>query len=172
MRKILLTVMMVLLMAPAAYAAQGKIGIVNMPKIIKTCEPGQKALKSLQGKFKGVKADIDKKKAALDKMQKEMQKQSLVLSQEAKMDKEMEFKRKVRDFQDTLGNYQRKARVEEQRLSEPVVKLIMQTIQKYGKSHGYSMILDGQAAGVMYIDKGVDVTNTIIVEVNKASRKK
>ncbi|NJB68874.1 outer membrane protein [Desulfobaculum xiamenense] len=171
MRKILLAIVAVVLLAPAAWA-QGPIGVVDMAKIIKTCEPGQKALKELQGSFSGVKDDLDKQKASIEQMRQEMQKQSLVLSQEAKMDKEMEFKRKVRDFQDALRNYQRKVKAEEERLSEPVIKTIFEVMKDFGKKNGYAMILDGRGAGLLYVDDKADVTNQIIVEVNKASRKK
>ncbi|MFK4763355.1 OmpH/Skp family outer membrane protein [Desulfobaculum sp. SPO524] len=171
MRKMLLAIVAVMLLAPTAAWAQGKVAVVNMPHIIKNCEPGQKALGSLQNKFKGVKDELDKQKKDIEQMRSEMQKQSLVLSQEAKMDKEIEFKRKVRDFQDALRNYQRKIKTEEERLSQPIIDTIFKVMEDYGKKHGYSMILDGKAAGVLYVDDASNITNKIIVEVNKASRK-
>ena len=96
-----------------------------------------------------------------------MQKQSLVLSQEAKVDKEVEFKRKVRDYQDSMRDFQRKAKAEESRLAEPVVMLIRQALGKYGKDNGYAMIFDAKA-GVLYADPKNDITDEIIAVVNKA----
>ena len=164
---------LVLLLATAAWAAEPiKVGIVDMEKIVRTSEPGQAALNKLKDQFKDLKENLDKQKAEIDKMREDMEKQSLVLSQEAKMDKQTQFKRKVRDFQDNVGNYQRKMKIEEDKLSKPVLELIVQVVQEYGKKNGYGLLMDGRGAGVVYVSEAVNVTDLVLVEVNKAARAK
>ena len=68
-----------------------------------------------------MKAELDKRKAVIEKLRDALQKQGLVLSQEAKLDKELEYKRKVRDFQDLLQSFQRKTKAEEARLTQPII---------------------------------------------------
>ncbi|WP_461210293.1 OmpH/Skp family outer membrane protein [Desulfocurvus sp. DL9XJH121] len=170
MRKLLIAVFALLIMAPAAHAASaGSVGVVNVPKVILECEPGKEVRATLEKTFKGTKDEMDAQKAELDKMSQDLQKQSLVLSQEAKMDKEVEFKRKVRDYQDAMRDFQRKAKAEESRLAQPVIDLIQDTLTAYGKKHGLSLILDSKA-GVLYAADASNLTNEIIAEVNKAWR--
>ena len=172
MRKSLFLIAFMLLFTASALAAAPKIGIVNMQKIIAKSEPGQDAMTKLQEKFKGAKDKMDKQKEEIQTLRQDLQKQSLVLSQEAKEDKEMDFKRKVRDFQDMYKGYQRKIKQEEQKLSEPVLRLIVDVITTYGKKQAYTTITDAQASGLIYADEKVDLTDTIIVEVNRAWRSK
>lgn len=174
MRKVLLlTACLLFVLTTVARAADAiKIGIVEMDKIVRNSEPGQSALNKLKEQFKDVKETMDKQKAEIDKMRDEMEKQSLVLSQEAKMDKQTMFQRKVRDFQDNAQNYQRKMKAEEDKLSKPVLELIMQVVQDFGKKNGYGLLMDGRGAGVVFASDTVNVTDEVLVEVNKAFRAK
>lgn len=174
MRKVLLlAAALILLVSSAAQAADAaKIGIVDMEKVVRTSEPGQAALNKLKDQFKDAKESMDKQKAEIDKLRDDMEKQSLVLSQEAKMDKQTQFQRKVRDFQDNFQNFQRKMKIEEDKLSKPVLDLILQVVQDYGKKNGYGAILDGRGAGVVFASDTMNVTDEVLVEVNKAARAK
>jgi outer membrane protein len=167
MRKTLLTVFCLLLLASTA-AAQGGVAVVDMPRIIKECEPGQKARATLQETFKSTQEDLDSQKAALDKMRADLQNQSLVLSQSAKVDKEEEFKRRVGELQASVTSFQRKYRAKEEELSAPIITLILETVRTYGQKNGYALIAEGNSAGVLFADEKVNITDAIIAEVNKA----
>jgi outer membrane protein len=172
MRQTIMLTCFMLLFTASALAAGPKIGVINMQKIIAQSEPGQDAMKSLQEQFKDVKAKMDKQKEEIEGIQQELQKQEFVLSQEAKEDKQLAYKRKVRDFQDMYRSYQRKMQQEEQKLSEPVIKLVVEVITAYGKKEGYTTITDAQASGLIYADEKADLTEKIMVEVNQAWRAK
>lgn len=171
MRKTLFTALAFLLLVSTA-AAQGTVGVVDMPRIIKDCEAGQQARASLQETFKSTQEDLDKQKAELEKMRADLQNQSLVLSQAAKVDKEEEFKRRIRDLQDAMQSFQRRYKIEEEKISGPIVTIIFETLQEYGKKNGYSMIVDGNNAGVLFAAEKTNITDAIIAEVNKAWRAK
>ncbi|MCK9240968.1 OmpH family outer membrane protein [Desulfocurvus sp.] len=172
MRKILLTVFALLLLVSSAAAAQGPVGVVDMPRIIKESEPGQQARATLQETFKSTQEDLDRQKNELEKMRADLQNQSLVLSQSAKEDKEQEFKRRIRDLQDSVQSFQRKYKAEEDKLSEPIITVIFEALRDYGKKNGYAMIVDGNNAGVLYVEEKTNITDAIIVEVNKAWKAK
>jgi outer membrane protein len=157
----------------AAFAQEPmKIGVINVQEILKKSDPGQQATEQMREQFQGKKQELDEQKSEIEQMRQDLQKQSLVLSQQAKLDKELEFKRKVRDFQDSMENFQRQAKVEEGRLSKPIIETIVKVVNDYGEKNGYDLILDGTAAGVMYVNEPVNLTNQVIVEVNKAWREK
>ncbi len=171
MRTLVISLFVFLLMSSFALAAE-KIAVVNMMVITRDSVPGKEVRTRLESKFKGERDSLEKQKTKLEALRKEIQTQGMVLSQAAKLDKELEFKRKLRDYQDSLNVYQRKLKTEENRLAEPVIKLIVETIQSYGKKSGYTMILDGTAAGVLYVNDVADVTKAVIREVDKAHKAK
>lgn len=170
MRSFVLTCLLVLCLAASASAE--KIGFVDMQAVIAKSEAGSKAMEQLKNQFKGMKDNLDAQKKSLDSLREELQKQSMMLSQEAKLDKETQYKRKVRDFQDMGQNYQRKLQQAEQNLSKPIIEKLLAVIEDYGKKNGYSAIFDKQASGLVYLQDNVDLTNTIIAELNKAMRGK
>jgi len=171
MRALILTCLFVLCLSLTA-GAETKIGFVDMKTIITKSEPGSKAMEQLKVQFKDMKDTLDAQKKSLDTLKDELQKQSMMLSQEAKLDKEAQYKRKVRDFQDMGQNYQRKLQQAEQNLSKPIIDELLKLIQDYGKKNGFTVIFDKQASGVIFSQDSVDVTNVIIAELNKAMRGK
>ena len=171
MRSFILTCFLVLCLCAAA-SAETKIGFVDMQAVIAKSEPGLKAMEQLKSQFKGMKDNLDAQKKSLDSLREELQKQSMMLSQEAKLDKETQYKRKVRDFQDMGQNYQRKLQQAEQNLSKPNIEKLLTVVQDYGKKNGYTAIFDKQASGLVYQQDSVDLTNAIIAELNKAMRGK
>ena len=167
MYRTILVLLLLCFTASSAFA-EGKIGFVNVPAVIAKCEAGKRAMNELKSKFQSMKEKLDAKKKELDSMKEELQKQAMMLSQEAKLDKETQFKRKVRDFQDMGQGYQAQLQQEEQKLSKPIMEKLVQVIQDYGKRNGYTAILDKQGSGVTYVAPDADLTETIIAEMNKA----
>ncbi|MFW5838220.1 MAG: OmpH family outer membrane protein [Desulfovibrionaceae bacterium] len=175
MRKLLIVMTMLLVAAPQMAMAQSvKVGVLSMQEVFRKSEPGQQAMGKIRGKFEDMKTDLEKRQEDLKKMREDLQKQSLVLSNEAKQDKELEFKRKVRYFQDIQETYKTKIAAEEERLSKPILDILVEIIEKYGKKHNYTVILDknSQFSGLIYIDESIDITKDIIVELNREWRKK
>lgn len=170
MRVLILTFFLVLCMSLTA-GAETKIGFVDMKAVIAKSEPGSKAMEQLKSQFKDMKDNLDAQKKSLDTLKDELQKQSMMLSQEAKLDKEAQYKRKVRDFQDMGQSYQRKLQQAEQNLSKPIIDKLLEVVQDYGKKNGFTAIFDKQASGLVFSQDNVDLTGTIIAELNKAMRK-
>lgn len=171
MRALFLTCFFVLCLALTA-GAETKIGFVDMKAVIAKSEPGIKAMEELKSQFKDMKDTLDAQKKTLDTLKDELQKQSMMLSQEAKLDKETQYKRKVRDFQDMGQSYQRKLQQAEQSLSKPIIDNLLTVIENYGKKNGYTAIFDKQASGVIYGQESSDITNAVIAELNKVMRGK
>lgn len=171
MKKIIISLTMVLFFTSLALA-QTKLGIIDVKKVVYTSEPGQQAKKELQKNTEKMKQNLRRQKEELDKLREELQNQSLVLSQEAKQDKELAFKRKYRDFQDMLRAYQRKAALEEKKLFQPILNSLFKLIDEYGKKHKFTLILDTRNPALLYADDAIDITKEIIVELNRAWRAK
>jgi outer membrane protein len=150
-----------------ALAQDLKVGVVDLQKVLEQSEPGQKALSHLKDRFEGMKSKLETKKQELDQLRQQIQKQSLVLSQEAKIDKQTEYKQKARDFQDLYQSYKRKMQLKEQQLREPIIETLVKVVDEYGKEHDYTVILDKNNSGVVFNQKAVEITEKIIARLNE-----
>lgn len=170
MYRIVMATLVFVLFFAAAADAESKFGVINFDYVLQNCEAGQKAMNKLKSDFESLKGDLEKEKAALDAMRQEMEKQNVVMSQEAKKDKAMQFQRKIRDYQDMVRNYQRQMQTQEKDLTSPILDLIVQIVREYGKKEGFTAIFDSKDSGLVFVNKNTDITNAILVEVNKKWR--
>lgn len=171
MRKILFAVLvLVFAFQSSAFAAPQKIAVASMAKLIKDSEVGQDAQKIMEKRFETAKKQLEAKQKELETLKQALQKQALVLSLEAKQDKELEFKRKVRDYQDLAQATQRKMQIEEKKVATPVIDLLKKVVTDYGKKNGYTAIYDKKTSGFLYVDDSIDITNQLLLEMNRAFR--
>jgi outer membrane protein len=156
-----------------AGAAETKIGVMNGQKVLWTCADGAKAKAKLEEKMKGFQEKFKAEEQALVALQNEIEKKSSAWSKEKKDEKGLEFNKKRRDLQ----TKQEDARGEMNQLKEselqPIIKLIQTELEKFGKEHGYTVILDSNSGAVPYFNQeAVEVTDAIIKDLDKSMAKK
>ena len=156
----------------SVYAEKIKIGVVDLQYVLEKCEAGKAAISKLKAEFKELKEKLDKKKKAIDELRQHLEKQRLMLTQEAQLDKELEYKQKVQEFKTLYSTYQQKMQIKERQLREPIVKELQKVLQEYGRQNNFTIILDKRNSGVVYNNDKVDITKEIIVKFNQAWRKK
>jgi outer membrane protein len=175
MRKALISTLVVALAvlgaSLAAAAGPAKIGVVDMAEVYKNSEPGQAAMQQIKTKFDGMNAELERKKKEVAKLQEELEKQGMALSLEARQDKDLELRRKMRDYNDTAQAYQQKLQLEEGRLNEPIIKLLQDVVKDFGTKHGFTLIMEKSSrfgSSIVFNDPAVDVTTQVRDELNKA----
>ncbi len=145
-------------------ATGGKVGFINMQKVLASSDAGKKAQKAMEKKMKELKASFRKEEEALLALKKEIEKKSSAWSEEKKQEKAIEFQKKRRD----LGVKQDDANLELKRLREkylgPILKKLEKVIQEVAQKEGYAVILPRSA--IVYAADDVDLTNTIIKALN------
>ncbi len=162
-----------LFQAGTAKAAETKIGVMNGQKVIWTCAAGAKAKVKLEGKMKGLQEKFKAEEQALVDLQNEIEKKSSAWSKEKKDQKVQDFNKKRRDLQ----TKQEEARTEMNQLKEselgPIIKAIQTELEKFGKEHGYTVILDSTTGAVPYFDQeSVEVSEALIKELDKSMANK
>ncbi len=160
--------LLVFIMVSGSALASGKIAYVEVQRVLETSEPGKKALDQLTKRFEDMRAELDRERGNVEKMREELQKQSLVLSQDAQEDLEAELRTKVREFQEMFQAYQARMQQEEQELSEPIIDILFDVINEYGQKNEYAAIFDAQGSGLIYADEALNITDKVIEELNKA----
>lgn len=169
MKKVMFfAVVFTLILQVSAFAA-GKIGVMNLQKVVAECDYGKAVTAKLKKKFAPLEKELERDAKALKKLESELKNQDLALKLEAKQDKQREYRRKVRDFQDSRAAYQQKRQLHSQKMGQPVIAKIYKVANEYGKANGYDLILE-MRNGVMYVGDGIDLTDIIIGELNKLKK--
>jgi len=155
-----------------AEAAEFKFGYVDLQKCLLKSAEGKKAFSQLKARKAQMQEKLDKYQAELDQLKEEMAKQGLMLSPEAKRDKERAFQRKLRDFNDMLNDFKEEMNREEERHKTRVLKDLADIIEAYGKGKGYTMIFEKTTSGLLWATKSTDLTDEIIKAYDAKKSKK
>jgi len=146
----------------SVWAADLKIAYIDIQRAINECNAGKEAKKAISKdveKFQRLIADRQKE---LQTMKESLEKQALMLTPEARANKEKEYQNKVREFQrwgeDTQNEMNQKRVEMERTISTALVKVI----QKLGADEGYTLILEKNENIVLFASKTIDITDRAI----------
>ena len=168
MKRILFfTIAFVLLFQAGAYA-ETKIGVFSMPVVMNKCDYGKAVTSKLKAKFEPMESELQRDADAIKKLESELKNQDLALKLEAKQDKQREYRRLARDYQDSVAAYRQKRQMEQQKLGQPIVEKIIEVMTQYGKDNKFTIILEMSSSGVSYIADGIDITDNLVEALNKA----
>ncbi|MBU2551080.1 MAG: OmpH family outer membrane protein [Proteobacteria bacterium] len=145
-----------------AQAADGKIGVFNLQRAINESKKGQATKGSIIKKFEKMQNELKLREAEIQKFQQEVERQSSMLSPDARREKEKSLQRKVRDFQDQYRDYTEEMKRAEMEATQPIVNDVLKIANEYGKEKGFALILEGQTAGVIYAPNSSDITDDVI----------
>ncbi|PIE64511.1 MAG: hypothetical protein CSA26_07860 [Desulfobacterales bacterium] len=153
-----------------ALAAEVKIGVMNLQKILSSSVAGKAAKEKIEARGKELQEEFKSEETGLKELQKEIEKKSTAWSEEKKKEKALEFQKKRRELKAKSED----ARFELKNLQEkelaPIIKALEEVIKTYGKANGYTVILDLRS-GIPYFDKTIDVSDKLVVELDAAMAK-
>jgi len=144
----------------SVWAADLKVAYVDVQRAINECNAGKEAKKTITKEMEKVQhLGVDKQKE-LQTMKESLEKQTLMLTQEAKAAKEKEFQNKVRDYQRWADDNQKELQQKTQDMERQISAGLIKVIQKIGLEEGYSFILEGSM--LPYVSKTIDITDRVI----------
>jgi outer membrane protein len=148
-----------LLAVPAGAAlAQGKIGVVQIERIVRDSAPALRAQKKLEAEFSKREAELRKVSEQLKRMQDELEKEGVTMSETQRRNKEREFGEQSRDFQRRQREYQEDVN---QRRNEELAQVIDQAnriIRQIATDEKYDIIFQEAA----YANPRIDITDKVI----------
>lgn len=151
--------------ASAAYAADTKIGVMNVQQIVTESKAGKAARGRFEIQMKGFQDKFKADQETLAKLKAEIEKKKSVWSEDKKTEKIREYQVKGRELQ-TAGEESRfkLKQIQDQEL-EPILKALEGVVAEFGKSNGYTVILDSKS-GVVYHDDSIQLTNDILKKLD------
>jgi outer membrane protein len=154
----------------AAGAAEITIGVLDMEKLQARSVAFEEVRKALEGKFQAIKEKMDAEKEALRSLEEEYNKASMMLSLDAKEDRQREIEKKRRRFKFMYEESLKDMKDLEMETTKIVGKEIGSVVEKLGKQQGFTLILEKRTIGLLYFDSAIDITDQIIEAYDKAKQ--
>jgi outer membrane protein len=178
MKKVFIVLVASLFLAASGYFSlvfsADKIAVVDLYKLLNESEAGKKAKTDLESLIKTKQSLLDEKGKNIEKLKTDLEKQTPVISPEAKKTKEEELERLARDYQRLVSDSQGEVKKKEAELTSVILKDARELINKIAQEKGYSLVIEKADGLVLYYSSNLDITDTIIKKMNelKADGKK
>ena len=139
-----------------------KIGVVDFQKILEVSEAGKTAQGEISKQGKQMEADLQGKGAEIEDFEKKIDRESLLMSKDAREEKQREIRIKIADFKALQQKYLEDFKALESQSIIRIQKEVVALVQDVGKKEGYTMIVEKRAGGVVYTLSSIDITDTVI----------
>ena len=154
----------------AAAAPDFKIGYVDIQRALAASSAGKEAQKKYEEEVKRLQGKLDIKKNEFEKLQQSYQKQKDSLNAKARSDKEEELLSQEKELKRTYQDSQEALRRKNGQLVGELVEKLKKIVDEFGKTEGYTVILEKGAQSVLYADTRVDVTDSIVRKFDDATK--
>jgi len=143
-------------------ADSSKIAVINMQKLQEKSKKFQKIRGTLRQKYETLQKKLDNEKNELVKMEEELKKQGMMLSLDAKEDKQKELTKKKRHYKYLAEEFTQEMKQAEIEATNKFGKEIEKVVEKIGKREAYTLILGKRTMGLVYYDNAIDITDEVI----------
>lgn len=165
MRKVasFVTTMAGLLLLSAPLAAQSaKIGYIDSRRVIQEAPGAQEARQTLEREMTGYQTQLKAMEDSMQTLLTDYQQKSVMLSGEAKKQREQELMQKQTGFQQRAQSMQESAGRRQQELMQPIMDRIQAVISELRQQEGYAIIFDMAAEAMVAADPALDLTTRVI----------
>lgn len=175
MKKILACMFVLLITAPAAYAAGGKIAFVDTQTVFDKTKVGMKYQGVLKEYYDSRKKILDIDADEIQKLREDYAKQSAVLKPEVRKEKEESIGRKISEFEKKRSDFNNELAKKNEELSTEFNQEMMAILKNMAKKEKVSLILNrtinvmskGEVPSVLYGDEELDLTEKVVAELDK-----
>ncbi|MEI6124917.1 MAG: OmpH family outer membrane protein [Pseudomonadota bacterium] len=148
--------------ASISRAADLKIGYVDIQKAVSESIAGKNASDKFKDDVKKAEDGLLKEKNEVEKLGEMLEKQSVMLTEDVRRDKEKDFLRRKRDYERLLKDQQTELQIKESELKNDILENLIPIIQKYGKENNFSIIFGKSDVVLLYASETLDVTDKIV----------
>jgi outer membrane protein len=166
--RLLAALVVAALLAPVAVHAQNqtKIGIVDLQRALNEVEEGKIAKAQLKRDFEQKQKQLDSKQEELRKMKGELDKQAVVMAEDAKRAKAAEFERKLMETQQFYADLQKNLSESEQKATGGIIEKMAKLTGEIAEAEGLTLVLSRNDAGILYAPPSLDITNELVRKYN------
>jgi outer membrane protein len=169
-RFVLAGIMAGCLAASSVFAAEVKLGYIDMQRALNTSESGREAKEQLAARVKKYQDEINVKQEEIKKLKEDLEKQGMLLSEAARGAKEKDYQQRLKEFQRFTKDAQDELQGKDEEYTRKILEGMEKVIQEFGRKNGYTFIFV-KNEGMLFVNDKVDVTEEVLKLFN-ASRKK
>jgi outer membrane protein len=157
--------------ATSAFAADLKLGYIDMQRALNTSEQGKEAKEQLAARVKKYQEEINTKQEEIKKLKDELEKQGMLLSDSARASKEKDYQNKLKEFQRFTKDAQDELQGKDEEFTRRILEGMEKTIQSFGRQNGYSFIFVKNESMLLYVDEKNDLTEEVLKLFNSSKKK-
>jgi len=151
-----------LIISSKSFAGDYKFGYVAIQKAVIESAAGKDAMAKFQKDVKEIEDTILKEKASIEKLGEVLQKQSMMLTDSVRREKEKDYIRKQRDYERQVKDSKSEVQLKEAELTNDILEDLLPIIQKYGKDNGYTVVFEKNERNILYASDSIDLTDKVI----------
>ena len=151
----------------SGYAADSKIGFINLREIMQNTNTGKKAGEEFKKFYDKKHAEISAAESNLKKIKDELDKQGEIMTETARQEKGTAYQRKLRDYQLLVEDTNKEMKLRDEEITSKLIPPIMKVVRKIAEKEKFTLVVDVANAPVPYYAKENDFSKKVIEEVNK-----
>lgn len=171
MRKTLLfAISGLLLIAGTVGAADLKIGYIDLQKAINQSAEGKSAKEQISQKVQAYEGQVEQRKLALQKAKEELDKQALLLSDDARAAKERDYQQQIKDYQRFAKDIQEELQQTDVDLTRKILVEVLKVAEELGAKENFTVILEKTESSLVYVDPAIDLTERVVKLYNSKQK--
>lgn len=153
--------------AQTPVVAGGKIGVIEVQKIVQESAIGKESLARVQKVQQAKQDELAKRQKELRDMEQKIQDQGKALSEDAMEKLQKDYQAKALDLKRFQDDAQRELEESQRKELGDLEKRIMPVINEVAREQGYALVFNKFNSGLLFADdKSVDLTEAIITKFN------
>ena len=149
-----------------------KIAYVDLQEALNMSDAGKEAKENFTQSVEKTREVIDNKQKELKQLKESIEKQILLLSDEAKKEKQREYEKNVRDYQRFIKDSQDELKRQEKEMSQQVISELRKIVDMIGKKGNYTLIFERSTSGILYANDALDITQEVINAYNEQRKQR
>jgi len=147
---------------PAAGQGALKIAYIDSRRLIAEAPGAKEAQESFERDMNRYRAELQQLADSIKSLLSEYEQKQVLLSPEAKRQKEEEIRQKQRAYEERAGELENEAARRQAELVEPIMNRIQEVLSQIQKEGGYAMIFDAAAGALVAADTTLDITGEVL----------
>ena len=143
------------------------VGKVDIQNVLISVKEGKKVRDQLKDEFEKKKKILDQEQEKIKKMQQDFAKQSLVMNDKAKLEKEKSIQQKIIELQQKSLGFQKEIQAMEGKMKAPILERIKTIVDQVSKKANVDVTFEMSTAPVIYAKSEKDLTSEIIQAYDK-----
>jgi outer membrane protein len=168
-RSVLATVCIVLSSA-SAFAAELKVGYVDLQRALLEVEEGRTAKSRLQSVLDVKQKELDKEQEGLRKEKELLDKQASAMSEETRLQKQTDLQKKLFELAQKWEKGKAEMATKERTELQAIFQKMDPIISAIAQREGLTMVFEKTDSGLVYAPASLDLTNELVRMYNDKSK--